>query len=153
MEIIIYYLTRNKMQNYTSNCYWFVYAGLRNSDEEFFKCADDLKLKRTNFQGKIDKESFRTAEAIMDVFSQEEKDHLCLELFDNEKQSQHVAFLDANGNFYDQNWPDWDLRLKKKLDNLLWEYKELFWTAYYMVHPLSFEEEKKVSQFINNLLE
>lgn len=42
---------------------------------------------------------------------------------------------------------------KKKLDNLLWEYKELFWTAYYMVHPLSFEEEKKVSQFINNLLE
>ena len=101
------------MQNYTSNCYWFVYAGLRNSDEEFFKCAEDLKLKRTNFQGKIDKESFRTAEAIMDVFSQEEKDYLCLELFDNEKHSQHVAFLDANGNFYGQNWPDWDLRLKK----------------------------------------
>ena len=71
------------MQNYTSNCYWFVYAGLRNSDEEFFKCAEDLKLKRTQFQGKIDKESFRTAEAIMDVFSQEEKDYLCLELFDN----------------------------------------------------------------------
>ena len=76
-----------------------------------------------------------------------------LQLFDNEESSQHVAFIDSSGKFYDQNGPDGEIRLEKDLDDLLSQYQVLFWTAYYQVHSLSAEEENQVSLFLKDLME
>lgn len=69
-----------------------------------------------------------TSDAIKEVFllndfSQEYK---ILQLFDDEERSQHVAFIDSSGNFYDQNGPDGEIRLEKNLDDLLTQYQVLF---------------------------
>ena len=34
-------------EKFLSNCYGFVYAGLNNSDDEYFKCADDIEYEKT----------------------------------------------------------------------------------------------------------
>lgn len=143
------------MSNFSSNCYGFVYAWLKNSEEEFFKDIDDLKLRKAEIKGKIDETIIDTSNAIKEVFllndfSQEYK---ILQLFDNEKRSQHVAFIDSSGKFYDQNGPDGEIRLEKDLDDLLSQYQVLFWTAYYQVHSLSAEEENQVSLFLKDLME
>ena len=143
------------MSNFSSNCYGFVYAWLKNSEEEFFKNIDDLKLRKAENKGKIDERIMDTSDAIKEVFllndfSQEYK---ILQLFDDEERSQHVAFIDSSGNFYDQNGPDGEIRLEKNLDDLLTQYQVLFWTAYYQVHSLSAEEKKQVSLFLKDLME
>ena len=143
------------MSNFSSNCYGFVYAWLKNSEEEFFKDIDDLQLREAEIKGKIDERIIDTSNAIKEVFllndfSQEYK---ILQLFDNEKRSQHVAFIDSSGKFYDQNGPDGEIRLEKDLDDLLSQYQDLFWTAYYQVHSLSAEEKNQVSLFLKDLME
>lgn len=142
------------MSNFSSNCYGFVYAWLKNSNKEFFKDIDDLKLRKAEIKGKIDERIIDTSDAIKEVFllndfSQEYK---ILQLFDDEKRSQHVAFIDSSGKFYDQNGPDGEIRLGKNLDDLLRQYQDLFWTAYYQVHSLSAEEENQVSLFLKDLM-
>lgn len=143
------------MSNFSSNCYGFVYAWLKNSEEEFFKDIDDLQLREAEIKGKIDERIIDTSNEIKKVFllndfSQEYK---ILQLFDNEKRSQHVAFIDSSGKFYDQNGPDGEIRLEKDLDDLLSQYQVLFWTAYYQVHSLSAEEKNQVYLFLKDLME
>ncbi len=143
------------MSNFSSNCYGFVYAWLKNSEEEFFKDIDDLKLRKAEIKGKIDKRIIDTSDAIKEVFSLNDfsQEYKILQLFDNEKRSQHVAFINSSGKFYDQNGPDGEIRLEKNLDDLLTQYQVLFWTAYYQVHSLSAEEENQVSLFLKDLME
>ena len=143
------------MSNFSSNCYGFVYAWLKNSEEEFFKNIDDLKLRKAEIKGKIDKRIIDTSDAIKEVFSLNDfsQEYKILQLFDNEKRSQHVAFINSSGKFYDQNGPDGEIRLEKNLDDLLTQYQVLFWTAYYQVHSLSAEEENQVSLFLKDLME
>ena len=57
------------MSNFSSNCYGFVYAWLKNSEEEFFKDIDDLKLRKAEIKGKIDERIIDTSDAIKEVFS------------------------------------------------------------------------------------
>ena len=143
------------MSNFSSNCYGFVYAWLKNSEEEFFKDIDDLKLRKAEIKGKIDKRIIDTSDAIKEVFSLNDfsQEYKILQLFDNEKRSQHVAFINSSGKFYDQNGPDGEIRLEKNLDDLLTQYQVLFWTAYYQVHSLSAEEKNQVSLFLKDLME
>lgn len=143
------------MSNFSSNCYGFVYAWLKNSEEEFFKNIDDLKLRKAEIKGKIDEIIIDTSEAIKEVFLLDEnpQNYKILQLFDNEESSQHVAFIDSSGKFYDQNGPDGEIRLEKNLDDLLTQYQVLFWTAYYQVHSLSAKEENQVSLFLKDLME
>ena len=143
------------MSDFSSNCYGFVYAWLKNSEEDFFKNIDDLKLRKAEIKGKIDKRIIDTSDAIKEVFSLNDfsQEYKILQLFDNEKRSQHVAFIDSSGKFYDQNGPDGEIRLEKDLDDLLSQYQVLFWTAYYQVHSLSAEEKNKVSLFLKDLME
>ena len=143
------------MSNFSSNCYGFVYAWLKNSEEEFFKDIDDLQLREAEIKGKIDEIIIDTSEAIKEVFLLDEnpQNYKILQLFDNKESSQHVAFIDSSGKFYDQNGPDGEIRLKENLDDLLYQYQDLFWTAYYQVHSLSAEEEKQVSLFLKDLME
>lgn len=143
------------MSNFSSNCYGFVYAWLKNSEEEFFKDIDDLQLREAEIKGKIDETIIDTSEAIKEVFLLDEnpQNYKILQLFDNEESSQHVAFIDSSGKFYDQNGPDGEIRLEKDLDDLLSQYQDLFWTAYYQVHSLSAEEENQVSLFLKDLME
>ena len=143
------------MSNFSSNCYGFVYAWLKNSEEEFFKDIDDLQLREAEIKGKIDEIIIDTSEAIKEVFLLDEnpQNYKILQLFDNEESSQHVAFIDSSGKFYDQNGPDGEIRLEKDLDDLLYQYQDLFWTAYYQVHSLSAEEKKHVSLFLKDLME
>ena len=86
-----------KMPSFRSNCYGFVYAGLQNSEEEYFKNIDDLNLKNVELKGKIDKEIIITTDAIKETFalSNKTKEWKILQLFDHEKRSQHVAFIDT----------------------------------------------------------
>lgn len=116
------------MSNFSSNCYGFVYAWLKNSEEEFFKDIDDLKLRKAEIKGKIDKRIIDTSDAIKEVFSLNDfsQEYKILQLFDNEKRSQHVAFIDSSGKFYDQNGPDGEVRLKENLDDLLHNIKIFF---------------------------
>ena len=143
------------MSDFSSNCYGFVYAWLKNSEEDFFKNIDDLKLRKAEIKGKIDKRIIDTSDAIKEVFSLNDfsQEYKILQLFDNEKRSQHVAFINSSGKFYDQNGPDGEIRLEKDLDDLLSQYQVLFWTAYYQVHSLSAEEKNKVSLFLKDLME
>ena len=143
------------MSDFSSNCYGFVYAWLKNSEEDFFKNIDDLKLRKAEIKGKIDKRIIDTSDAIKEVFSLNDfsQEYKILQLFDNEKRSQHVAFIDSSGKFYDQNGPDGEIRLEKNLDDLLTQYQDIFWTAYYQVHSLSAEEENQVSLFLKDLME
>ena len=143
------------MSNFSSNCYGFVYAWLKNSEEEFFKDIDDLKLRKAEIKGKIDKRIIDTSDAIKEVFSLNDfsQEYKILQLFDNEKRSQHVAFINSSGKFYDQNGPDGEIRLEKDLDDLLSQYQVLFWTVYYQVHSLSAEEKNQVSLFLKDLME
>ena len=143
------------MSNFSSNCYGFVYAWLKNSEEEFFKNIDDLKLRKAEIKGKIDERIMDTSDVIKEVFSLNDfsQEYKILQLFDNEKRSQHVAFIDSSGKFYDQNGPDGEIRLEKDLDDLLSQYQDLFWTAYYQVHSLSAEEKNQVSLFLKDLME
>ena len=96
-----------------------------------------------------------TSDAIKEVFSLNDfsQEYKILQLFDDERRSQHVAFIDSSGKFYDQNGPDGEVRLKENLDDLLYQYQDLFWTAYYQVHSLSAEEENQVSLFLKDLME
>ena len=105
------------MSNFSSNCYGFVYAWLKNSEEEFFKDIDDLKLRKAEIKGKIDERIMDTSDAIKEVFSLNDfsQEYKILQLFDDERRSQHVAFIDSSGKFYDQNGPDGEIRLEKKL--------------------------------------
>lgn len=105
------------MSNFSSNCYGFVYAWLKNSEEEFFKDIDDLKLRKAEIKGKIDERIMDTSDAIKEVFSLNDfsEEYKILQLFDDERRSQHVAFIDSSGKFYDQNGPDGEVRLKRKL--------------------------------------
>lgn len=66
-------------------------------DEEFFKDSDDLNLvrERGDKLKKIDRQVENTADAILEVFDLSEDELKVLELFDGEKRSQHVAFIDA----------------------------------------------------------
>ena len=134
---------------------WFCLCLTKNSEEEFFKNIDDLKLRKAEIKGKIDERIMDTSDAIKEVFSLNDfsQEYKILQLFDNEKRSQHVAFIDSSGKFYDQNGPDGEIRLEKDLDDLLSQYQDLFWTAYYQVHSLSAEEENQVSLFLKDLME
>lgn len=139
------------MVDFKSNCYGFVYAGLNNSNDEYFKSHDDLKLEKTILKWKIDEEIISTSDEIKDVFFQTNTKRSILELFDNDNRSQHVAFLDQEGNYYDQNWPDWPIRLNENLDDLLSAYNKQFWESSYKIYSIPKHQELKVDEFLKDL--
>lgn len=141
------------MDEFRSNCYGFVYAAYHNSEEEFFKTDDDLLLPTAKIQGKINREIHITSEKIQETLS-EENDNIqraVLQLFDDEHRSQHVAFLNNCGYFCDQNGPNGDIRLNQQLDDLLYQYHQLFSSCYYEVHIPKSEYQENISSFLNKL--
>lgn len=135
------------MEEFSSNCYWFVYAGLHNSDEDFFKCADDMEYDKTLKEWKLNDTTYETAEEIADAlvgFS-------IIEIFDEDWKSQHVAFLDCYWKFYDQDWPDWPIRKQEDLDNLLAEYQRKLGKMSYKVHSIKDSQVENVQKFLANL--
>ena len=106
--------------SYNSNCYGFVYAGLTNSEEEFFKSCDDLKLWKVIKKWKIGDCIENTSDDIMEIFSYNGSHISVIELFDWDGMSQHVAFLTQDNKIYDQDGPDGDIRNGNiNLDTLL----------------------------------
>ena len=144
---LFYHIVLN-MENFSSNCYGFTYAWLENSDEEYFKCRDDLKLKNKKVQWTIKENIVETSDEIVNILTEEINQWWIIELFDHEKRSQHVAFLDNKGNFFDQNGPDGEIRLKGNLDDLLFQYKELFGKSYFQVYSLNPHQERNVTNFL-----
>ena len=65
-------------QEFSSNCYWFVYAGLHNSDEDFFKCADDMEYDKTLKEWKLSDTIYETTQEIADTLV----DFSIIEIFD-----------------------------------------------------------------------
>lgn len=86
-----------------------------------------------------------TSDAIKEVFSLNDfsQEYKILQLFDNEKRSQHVAFIDSSGKFYDQNGPDGEIRLEKDLDDLLHNIK--FFFEQYIIKFILYLLKKKIS--------
>ena len=142
---------------YNSNCYGCVYAGLKNSEDEFFKSRDDLKLWKVIKKWKICDCVENTCDEIMEDFGWTTKNISVIELFDGDGTSQHVAFLTQDNKIYDQDGPDGDIRNGNiSLDDLLAEYVDKF-TAHelgklsFEIHELNEEQEKNVENFINYL--
>ena len=143
------------MENYSSNCYGFVHAWLLNSENEFYLSRDEA-FEWINWITKLDKKLNKiqsdSSESIIDCLSGETENQFnVIEIFDWDRRSQHVAFVDYNWKFYDQDWPDWPIRLWRNVEDLLYEYKNLFWTAYYQVHILNKDLSTKVENFLNEL--
>lgn len=135
------------MEEFSSNCYWFVYAGLHNSDEDFFKCADDMEYDKTLKEWKLSDTIYETTREIADTLI----DFSIIEIFDGEWRSQHVAFLDYNWKFYDQDGPDWPIRKQKDLDDLFFEYKEKLGKISYKIHSIKNSQVENVQKFLANL--
>ena len=142
------------MSEYSSNCYWFVYAWLKDSDDEFYLARDEalreVKYSHTWLE-KISDDLYEILDNVVYNPYLEWDWYKIIEIFDSNKKSQHVAFLDWNWKFYDQDGPDWPIRITKSLDDLLYEYKSLFGTAYYQVHALSQKQSSNVENFISRL--
>jgi len=144
------------MENYSSNCYGFMHAWLLNSEAEFYLSRDEafewIKWIKT-LNRKLKRIQWDTKDIIADCLLQNPENKFnIIEIFDWDKKSQHVAFLDYDNNFYDQDGPDWPVRLWKKIENLLHEYVEnLWWTAYYQIHILNKDLSMKIEKFLNNL--
>ena len=134
-------------QEFSSNCYWFVYAGLHNSDEDFYKCADDIEYWKTIKKWKLDDEIHETTGQIIDVLW----DITIIEIFDEDWKSQHVAFLDYNWKFYDQDGPDWPIRKHENLDNLFAEYREKLGNISFKLHSIKASQIENVQKFLENL--
>jgi len=144
------------MENYSSNCYGFMHAGLLNSEDEFYLSRDEafewIKWIKT-LNKSLTKIRWDTNDTIADCLSENRENKFnIIEIFDWNKKSQHVAFVDYNGNFYDQDGPDWPIRICENMENLLQEYVEnLWWTAYYQIHILNKDLSMKVEHFLDNL--
>jgi len=144
------------MENYSSNCYGFMHAGLLNSEDEFYLSRDEafewIKWIKT-LNKSLTKIQWDTNDTIADCLSENRENKFnVIEIFDWDKKSQHVAFVDYNGNFYDQDGPDWPIRIWENMENLLQEYVEnLWWTAYYQIHILDKDLSMKVQHFLDNL--
>ena len=144
------------MVNYSSNCYGFMYAGLLNSEDEFYLSRDEafewINGIKT-LDKKLNKIQWNTIDSIQDCLSENsENKYNVIEIFDWDKKSQHVAFLDYDWNFYDQDGPDWPIRLWENIEDLLHEYKNmLWWTAYYQIHILNKDLSTKVENFLDDL--
>jgi hypothetical protein len=143
------------MEDYSSNCYWFMHAWLLNTEDEFYLSRDEafewINWVKT-LNKKLNKVQNDSSESIKDcLFEENENKFSIIEIFDWDKRSQHVAFIDCNGKFYDQDGPNWLIRSWEDIENLLHEYKELFWTAYYQIHILDEDLSTKVENFLNKL--
>lgn len=143
------------MENYSSNCYGFMHAGLLNSEDEFYLSRDEAFEWINGIKAldkKLNKIQWNTIDSIQDCLSESsENKYSVIEIFDWDKKSQHVAFIDYNWNFYDQDGPDGLIRLWESVEDLLHEYKELFWTTYYQIHILDKNLSAKVEDFLDNL--
>lgn len=82
----------------TSNCYGFVYAGLHNREDDFYLSREDLNLpsKITKKKIQIDEQVSTASSEILELLSEGSSGRKVIELFDHEKRSQHVAFLDED---------------------------------------------------------
>lgn len=84
----------------TSNCYGFVYAGLDNSEDDFYLDREDLNLpsKITKKKIQIDEQVSTASSEILQLLEHDNTTSYwkVLELFDHEKRSQYVAFLDPD---------------------------------------------------------
>ena len=88
------------MGNFSSNCYGFMHAGLLNSEDEFYLSRDEafewINGIKT-LDKKLNKIQWNTIDSIQDCLSENSKNkYSIIEIFDWDKKSQHVAFLDYN---------------------------------------------------------
>jgi len=139
------------MWEFRSNCYWFVHAWLKNTEDEFFLPREEAFewIKWIKKWSKIEKIYDDTIENIWDILSGTENNYNIIEIFDDEKRSQHLAFIDKWLNFHDQNGPDWEIRTEKDIEILLRQYTDIFWTAYYQIHILDEILSNNVQTFLN----
>lgn len=83
-----------------SNCYGFVYAGLHNSESDYYLDREDLNLslRITKKEMAIAEQVNFTSSEILQLLKHDNTTSYwkVLELFDHEKRSQHVAFLDPD---------------------------------------------------------
>ena len=144
------------MGEYTSNCYGFMHAWLLNSKDKFYLSRDEafewIKWI-TKLGKKLSEIQYDSSESIKDCLSDETENWFSvIEIFDWNKRSQHVAFIDYNWKFYDQDGPNWDIRLWGNIEDLLYEYEDiLWWTAYYQIHILNKDLSTKVENYLDEL--
>lgn len=61
-----------------------------------------------------------------------------------------MAFLDEDASFFDQNGPDGQIRLWENLEDLLFQYKDIFGNCYYQVYSLKEQQEKNIDLFLTS---
>lgn len=136
---------------YKNNCYWFVKSALEgNSQDDCFCDIEDINLGKKIASWKYKKEEI--AESLSEVLDNGGGSYLVLELLQSQhrKDSQHVALITFDGNFCDQNWPDWIIRINENIENLFEEYSDIRWCNYYNVYSLkNKEQEKNIVSFIS----
>ena len=138
-------------KEFSSNCYWFVYAWLNNSEEDFFKCSDDIEYWKTISTWKLDSTVSSTSDKIIDALNLEITWNCIIEIFGEDWKSQHVAFLGYDWKICDQDGPDWPIRTNISLDDLLIEYREKLWRISYKVHSIKDAQKENVEKFINEI--
>lgn len=77
----------------------------------------------------------------------EKKPFYVIELLNPIKQSEHLAIISQSGAIYEQNWPDWQMRLGLSLEKIMEEYKNLFGCAYYNIYAVPQDRQKKYRRF------
>ena len=134
---------------YKNNCYGFVKAALDNNQyDDIFCDMRDMPLEKVVKSWKI-----------VDVLTAGFQDSLAktleknpfhvIELLNPIKQSEHLAIISQSGAIYEQNWPDWQMRLGLSLEKIMEEYKNLFGCAYYNIYAVPQDRQKNIEDFLD----
>ncbi len=147
----------------------FVKKILTQSKEDIFADIDDvlreqkknarwINRKLFDIRDEYDREediSINNRDIIEEAAFQdkrENREYAIIVIYDQEKTSQHIAFIDRYGNFYDQDGPDGPIRYQGNITDLLDEYKEkLWWKAYYKLYSLTESAETIIAQWLKDL--
>ncbi len=113
-----------------------------------FLSRGDIKLSQfMKTKEQIDENTDETISKIFEILQENNSKWKVIELFDNEKKSQHLAFLNSEGKIYDETFRK-GIRFEEDLSTLLDEYKDLFGNAYFQIHRIKPEQQENVNAFI-----
>lgn len=134
---------------YKNNCYGFVKAALDNNQyDDIFCDMRDMPLEKVVKTWKITellKEGFQ--DSLAKVL--QKKPFYVIELLNPMKQSEHLAIISSAGGVFEQNWPDWQIRLGVALEQVMEEYRNFFGCAYYNVYAVPESRQKNIEQFLD----